>query len=185
MTANAGRRSPGVCQRVARLAIQWHMRAGQRKTSARVVPVGRVPGRRRMAGLAVGIESGLRMARINLGIVSLLMAGHTCGRRTDVAAGMTGNALQTCVRSGQGELGRAMVEAGWGPSRCRMTAQAVVVEVLQGVIRFGDGVEFRLMTREAVIRGRHIAGSMTGDAVDTGVRPRQRECRRRMVERTW
>lgn len=39
-----------------------------------------------------------------------------------------------------------MVEAGRGPSRCRVTAQAVVIEILQCVIRLGDGVEIRLMT---------------------------------------
>lgn len=78
-----------------------------------------------------------------------------------------------------------MVEAGRGPSHCRVTAQAVVIEILQGVIRLGNGVEIRLMTREAVIRGRHIAGGMTGDAVDTCMRSGQRECRRCMVKSTW
>lgn len=85
---------------MAGLAIQRDMRAGQRIAGARVIPVGRVPGCCRMAGLAIGIESRLRMARTNLGIVSLLVAGDARGRRVDVTAGMTGNALQARVRSG-------------------------------------------------------------------------------------
>ncbi len=85
---------------MAGLAIQRDMRAGQRIAGARVIPIGGVPGRCRMAGLAFSVESRLRMARIHLGIVGLLVTSNARGRRVDVTAGMTGNALQARVRSG-------------------------------------------------------------------------------------
>lgn len=63
-----------------------------------------------------------------------------------------------------------------------MTAQAIVIEILQGVIRITRGGKVPLMARVTIRRRSGIAGGMTTNARQGRVGAGQRKCCLTMIE---
>lgn len=75
-----------------------------------VIPVGRCPGRRSVAGLTLGREVCRRVIGVGCVVVRELMTGKAKRRRAGICGGMASEALEGQVRAGQSKSGRAMIE---------------------------------------------------------------------------
>ena len=135
-----------------------------------------------MTGGAIVIEVVLLVIRVGCRGEVAGVAVETSARRIRVPGGMTGNASQRCVRTGQGEASRAVVKVGGFPCRSGMTTRAIVIEVVLLVIRFGCRGEVAGVAIETSARGIRVSGSMAGNASQRRMRTGQAEACRAVVE---
>lgn len=75
-----------------------------------------------------------------------LMTRETVTRGRYITCCMTGNAVESHVRAGQGKLRRAVIKCAWCPSARRVTRYAIVIEVIQNVIGVTGGGKIAAMT---------------------------------------
>ena len=151
-------------------ASQGRMRTGQAEASRAVVKVGGLPCRSGMTARAIVIEVVLLVIRLGCRGEVAGVAVETSARRIRVPGGMTGNASQRRVRTGQAEASCTVVKACGFPCRSGMTARAIVIEVVLLVIRFGRRSEVTGVAVETSVRRACVSGSVTGYAGRRGVR---------------
>lgn len=102
---NASVRRICVTRSVAGHARRCRMRPGQDKTGRAVIEIARFPRGRRMTGPAIMIKVILLMVRISRRGKVSLMTVKTQARCAHISAGMTRNAGQRSVRTGQRKSG--------------------------------------------------------------------------------
>ena len=130
----------------------------QRELRLGVIKGRRLPGRRRMASLAIRRETGRDVVRIGCGIKLLLMTSDTgqCGAGID-PVDVAGCASRCYVRPGQREPGRAVVETGRLPGSRVVTHGAIRRERGQHMFWTDDVVIVRLVARNALNGGSLIS----------------------------
>jgi hypothetical protein len=144
--------------------------------------LGRRPGLGRVA-------LGAHLREIVRNVIRIGNAGKLCcvtritfGRGCGVATGMTTCALQSRVPAGQNKSRQVVIEADRAPGCRCVTLQTITIEAVGYVIRIADGGEVATVARIAIRRDTGITIGMTAGAIDRNMRPRESECRRRMVE---
>lgn len=93
------------------------MPSGQRKARRAMIERRRGPGSFIVALRTVGGELGSGMVRVGGAIVIRHMAGIAVGRCTLIAIGMAGDAVDACMATSQGKIGRTMIEGRIVPGR--------------------------------------------------------------------
>lgn len=86
------------------------------------------------------------MIGIIFSIKVLLVTGNTCRLNVRVSLRVAGDTLQRCMRSGERELSRAVIEIRRFPRHRAVTLCAVMAEILHRMIRLENDVEIGLMT---------------------------------------
>lgn len=149
-----------------------------------MVKDGAGPGRRRVAIGTGSRETGGHVVGIRDGLILGLVTGVTISRRSrehsvDVAL----RALDGCVRSGEWELRRVVVERSRCPGRRVVTHFALLRETRGRVIGVGGRVVVRQVTTDAR-RGKsdELVVLVTQRALQRTVGSSKRELRRRVIE---
>ena len=186
VTGNAGRgRQVVVSIRVALGAGHLCVGTGQRKGGFGMVKCGRLPGRSRVADLALLRDPGRHVIWICRSL-EILEVARNAGRRGDVeiAIGVALIALQLRVSAGQGEANRVMIEAGRLPRGGRMAILASLGKSQRHVIRVAGFLKIRQVAADARSRSSLVlAACMTSHAIQRRVHSRKRESRKlRMIE---
>jgi len=154
--------------RMALLAGDGGVRAGQRESGRVVIERGRRPIRSGVAELAGLRKTGRGVIRAGGGLEIFQVAGDAIGADVgEVAVGVALQARHGSVRSGQGERRHAMVERSPQPARGVVAGGAIVRESRRHVIGVGGFGEVSEVTTRAVRRNALVAvagvASVTGE----------------------
>lgn len=90
------------------------------------------------------------------------------------------------MSAGQFEVGLIVIERRGIPRRRGVARRAIVIESSRHMIRISNAVEVRRMARVTIGRSAFVLSVlMTEQAVRCGVRARERECSRAVIECRW
>ena len=175
MAGIAKRIGVGVTIGMARLTLLRSVRPRERESGACMIPVRGLPGLRSVAVDAVGRKSRLGMRRAGRRCIQVAVAGVTVRWRRAVAIAVTGNAVQSSMCAGECKTCLIVIECTWQPGAGRMTACAVVREVVGLMVRFDHTGKICLMATETVGRRSGIAARVATLTGQRRVRADQRK----------
>lgn len=150
---------------MARNALQGCVSPGQWEGRAGMIKECRLPGRCRMTREAIVVKISRHVIGIRGGRKITGVTGVAVTAGVGVTGSVTADACQTGVPSGQRKPGGIVIKGRRRPGRRIVTALAVLVKIICGMIRVGGRRKVALMTTEASIAGSGIGRCMTACAI--------------------
>jgi len=139
-------------------ASQWELSAG-------MIESGRTPGLSGMTNRTIVTKVILHMIGISYTIEITYMAGIAIGRCSGITTGMTIDAGQSKMSTGEWEICIGMIESSRTPGLGGVTNRTIVTEVILHMIWIRNTTEIILMAGITIDR---CSGITTGVAVDAG-----------------
>ncbi len=156
---------------VALRALHLQVRPGEREGSLRMIERSRLPGRCRVANIALLRDAGSDVVWIRRRLKILEMTGDACGRtQVEVAVGMALIALQLCVSTRQRKAYRIVIEAGGLPCGRRVAVLACLRQAQRNVIWITGFLKVRQVAAYAGCgRPRVFPSRMASRAIQRGM----------------
>ena len=126
-----------------------------------VIPRRACPISGRVASLTRSREVSRYMVRVRSGIILWFVTSITCRWGTDISTCVAGDAGLRCMRSGEWEGGRVVVESRRTPRGSAVTRIARMAETIGDVIRILGSGEIGLVAGVAIGRGASVSCGMT------------------------